>query len=95
LARGDLVDDNRAGGLSHGPRDDTTATFWFPFSVPGSDRSAERTLNLGWTDGRTQIDRDTEIAIEIFCEYLGDALDLLRPATTSGTVPSNRPASRG
>lgn len=51
--------------------------------VPGGNRSAERVLRLGWTDGRTGLDRDTEIAAEIFCEHLGEALDSVR-----GTAPA-------
>jgi len=94
LDRADLVDDAHSGPLSYGPGEDTPSTFWFPFVIPGGDRSADRTLNLGWLDGRTQIDRDTEIAVEIFCQYLGDALDLRRPTTTSATAPSPRPAPR-
>src|SRR6266496_1599104 len=46
------------------------------FAVPGG--KVERSLELGWTDGRQEIDRDTEIAVDIFCEYLGDALELVR-----------------
>jgi UDP-GlcNAc:undecaprenyl-phosphate GlcNAc-1-phosphate transferase len=52
-------------------------SFRFQFVVPGS-KAAERALVLGWTDGRTTIDRDTEIAAEIFCEHLGEALDLVK-----------------
>jgi UDP-GlcNAc:undecaprenyl-phosphate GlcNAc-1-phosphate transferase len=40
------------------------------FAVPGSSV----TLELAWRDGRSEIDRDTEIAIDIFCEHLGEAL---------------------
>ena len=53
--------------------------FRFEFVVPGS-KAIERTLVLGWSDGRTVVDRDAEIAAEIFCEHLGEALDLLRAA---------------
>jgi UDP-GlcNAc:undecaprenyl-phosphate/decaprenyl-phosphate GlcNAc-1-phosphate transferase len=66
-------------GFSHGPTESeaTPQIFRSQFVVPGS-RTIERLLVLGWTDGRLEIDRDTEIAIEIFCEHLGDALDLVR-----------------
>ena len=57
----------------------TSAPFTFRFTVP-SAKAAERTLELVWLDGRTEIDRDTEIAAEIFCEHLGEALDLARAA---------------
>jgi UDP-GlcNAc:undecaprenyl-phosphate GlcNAc-1-phosphate transferase len=71
--------------LSHTPADGappTYAPFSFQFTVP-SAKAAERTLELVWFDGRTEIDRDTEIAAEIFCEHLGEALDLARSATGS------------
>ena len=45
--------------------------------MPGS-KAAERILVLGWNDGRTAIDRDTEIAAEIFCDHLGEALDIVK-----------------
>ena len=48
--------------------------FGSQFPVPSSKRQGCQ-LELGWTDGRTEIDRDTEIAVDVFCEYLGDALD--------------------
>ncbi|HTB57540.1 MAG TPA: MraY family glycosyltransferase [Polyangia bacterium] len=63
---------------SHGNDEKAAAgTFRFEFLVPGS-KAAERILVLGWGDGRTAIDRDTEIAAEIFCEHLGEALDMVR-----------------
>ena len=55
--------------------------FQFQFLVPGN-KTGERALVLGWTDGRTAVDRDTEIAAEIFCEHLGEALDLVKSAET-------------
>jgi UDP-GlcNAc:undecaprenyl-phosphate GlcNAc-1-phosphate transferase len=64
---------------SHGGFDGDGANgpFRFQIVVPGN-RAVERVLVLGWADGRTAIDRDTEIAAEIFCEHLGEALDLVR-----------------
>lgn len=79
------VESMRAGSdevanLSHQVGEDTPAEiFWWPFQVPGG-KANDRVFQLGWTDGRRQIDRDTEIAVDIFCEYLGEALDLARPA---------------
>jgi UDP-GlcNAc:undecaprenyl-phosphate GlcNAc-1-phosphate transferase len=63
------------------PRTDAPSAnpFRFQFVVPGG-KLTERTLVLGWVDGRQAIDRDTEIAAEIFCEHLGEALDLARLA---------------
>jgi UDP-GlcNAc:undecaprenyl-phosphate GlcNAc-1-phosphate transferase len=71
-----------------GPLDASPEPFRGRFVVPGG--KAERNLELGWTDGRQEIDRDTEIAVDIFCEYLGDALDAIKafpaPARVSGTI---------
>jgi UDP-GlcNAc:undecaprenyl-phosphate GlcNAc-1-phosphate transferase len=68
------------------------APFSLPFIVP-SAKGAERTLELVWLDGRTEIDRDTEIAAEIFCEHLGEALDLVRTATAP-RIAASRPLPR-
>jgi len=71
--------DETPTGLSHAVGDITGADiFWSSFPVPGG-KAADRALELGWTDGRREVDRDTEIAVDIFCEYLGEALDLARP----------------
>ena len=72
--------------FSHGSlsESDEQKLFRFRFSIPGN-RAIERVLELGWSDGRSEIDRDTEIAAEVFCERLGEALDLARGASTQGT----------
>jgi UDP-GlcNAc:undecaprenyl-phosphate GlcNAc-1-phosphate transferase len=49
------------------------------FSLPGSPCA----LELRWRDGRREIDRDTEIAVDIFCEHLADALARVTPRTTT------------
>jgi UDP-GlcNAc:undecaprenyl-phosphate GlcNAc-1-phosphate transferase len=47
-----------------------------------AERPGARHIELGWEDGRTSIDRDSEIAIELLCEHLCDALERIdRPAT--------------
>ena len=49
------------------------------FVVPvRGGKNAEQTLELFWRDGRREVDRDTEIAIDILCEYLGDAFELIK-----------------
>ncbi len=78
--------------FSHAPSSGEIQLFRHTFLVPGG-RKTERILALGWDDGRTEIGRDTEIAAEIFCEHLGEALESLQLATSgiaSGTraVPS-------
>jgi UDP-GlcNAc:undecaprenyl-phosphate/decaprenyl-phosphate GlcNAc-1-phosphate transferase len=35
-------------------------------------------VELGWSDGRTSVDRDTEIAIELLCDQVSVALERLR-----------------
>jgi UDP-GlcNAc:undecaprenyl-phosphate GlcNAc-1-phosphate transferase len=67
--------------------------FTSQFAVPGG-KTAERTLELTWTDGRHEIDRDTEIAIDIFCEYLGEALETIKsPAVSQRPTPRVGPAA--
>jgi len=43
------------------------------FRLEGERRGA-RHLFLGWDDGRAEVDRDTEIAVETVCQYLSAAL---------------------
>ena len=79
--------------LTHAPPESEVpppAPFHFRFIVPGA-KAAERTLELVWWDGRQEIDRDTEIALDIFCEHLGEALDAIAGAATR---PERRPAQR-
>jgi UDP-GlcNAc:undecaprenyl-phosphate GlcNAc-1-phosphate transferase len=45
-------------------------------------------LEVGWDDGRREIDRDTEIAIDIFCEHLGDALARMGVASVTVGQPA-------
>jgi UDP-GlcNAc:undecaprenyl-phosphate/decaprenyl-phosphate GlcNAc-1-phosphate transferase len=45
------------------------------FVIPGGK---ERMLELVWHDGRREMDRDTEIAIDLFCEHLAEAFDVLK-----------------
>src|SRR5262249_1021984 len=60
-----------------GARLSNAALFRTQFVVPGG-KASERVLELIWSDGRREIDRDTEIAIDLFCEYLGDAFEELK-----------------
>jgi UDP-GlcNAc:undecaprenyl-phosphate GlcNAc-1-phosphate transferase len=65
--------------FSHGFDADGAALEGVRFVVPGG-KGGERVLELAWSDGRREVDRDTEIAIDIFCEHLGDALEQLSAA---------------
>jgi UDP-GlcNAc:undecaprenyl-phosphate/decaprenyl-phosphate GlcNAc-1-phosphate transferase len=80
--------------FNHGPTDGEGATplFRYRFTVPGGAGGTVRILELGWSDGRNEIDRDIEIAAEIFCERLGEALDLAQNvAVSSRTSPTALP----
>ncbi len=45
------------------------------------ERHGDTHLELGWSDGRTVVDRDTEIAIELLCDHVSAALDRIEPAS--------------
>ncbi len=40
-----------------------------------AERPGDRHLELGFIDGRTSVDRDTEIAVELLCDHVSAALD--------------------
>ena len=63
-----------------------TEVFESRFVLPGT----EATLELGWRDGRREIDRDTEIAVDLFCEHLAEALQRLKMGATARRS-ANRP----
>jgi len=65
-----------AEAFSHGFAADGDPPEGVRFVVPGG-KGIERILELAWPDGRREVDRDTEIAIDIFCEHLGDAIEML------------------
>jgi len=44
------------------------------FSLEG-ERPGAKHLILAWEDGRSEVDRDTELAVETLCEHLSAALD--------------------
>jgi UDP-GlcNAc:undecaprenyl-phosphate GlcNAc-1-phosphate transferase len=41
------------------------------------ERAAEASIELGFADGRTTIDRDTEIAVELLCAHVASAVERL------------------
>jgi len=49
-----------------------------------SERPADGALELGWMDGRTTVDRDTEIAVELLCEHVTDAIGWARLVDAPG-----------
>ncbi len=44
------------------------------------ERPDEGTIELGWSDGRTAVDRDTEIGVELLCEHVLSAVQRLQVA---------------
>jgi hypothetical protein len=79
-------------GPSSEPADEPSNVFRYQFVVPAS-KGRDRTLELGWTDGRQHVDRDTEIAVDVFCEFLATGLDavkelqVLPPQRAAGKEP--------
>jgi UDP-GlcNAc:undecaprenyl-phosphate GlcNAc-1-phosphate transferase len=45
-------------------------------------------LELAWRDGRKEMDRDTEIAVEVFCEHLAEALARVSEAPAIASLPA-------
>lgn len=43
------------------------------------ERPGERCIELGWSDGRTHVDRDTELAVELLCRHVADAVERIGP----------------
>jgi UDP-GlcNAc:undecaprenyl-phosphate GlcNAc-1-phosphate transferase len=64
------------------PPDEEEQLFEARFALPGS----ERFLELTWYDGRREIDRDVEIAVDLFCENLSDAFELLKLGAVTPTT---------
>jgi UDP-GlcNAc:undecaprenyl-phosphate GlcNAc-1-phosphate transferase len=55
------------------------------FSVYG-ERPGAKQIILTWNDGRSEVDRDTEIAVETLCQHLSAALERVE-VERSGTYP--------
>ncbi len=51
------------------------------FSLMG-ERPGAKSLVLTWDDGRSEVDRDTELAVETLCEHLSAALDRVAVSET-------------
>jgi UDP-GlcNAc:undecaprenyl-phosphate/decaprenyl-phosphate GlcNAc-1-phosphate transferase len=84
--------DDPASVLVFPVSDDAAAeAFRGQFIVPGG-KPSERILEVFWHDGRREVDRDTEIAVDVFCEYLANAIDAIAESRTlkpriTGTGP--------
>jgi UDP-GlcNAc:undecaprenyl-phosphate GlcNAc-1-phosphate transferase len=46
------------------------------------ERPGDTHIELGWSDGRYAVDRDTEIAVEVLCDHVAAAIDRVSTATT-------------
>jgi UDP-GlcNAc:undecaprenyl-phosphate GlcNAc-1-phosphate transferase len=44
------------------------------------ERPGDMHVEFGFDDGRTTVDRDTEIAIELLCDHVSAALERIEPA---------------
>lgn len=64
---------------------DELAAFGWTFPVPNS-RYAETIIEFTWCDGRAEVDRDEEIALENLMEAIGEALDRTAPGVRRGIV---------
>jgi UDP-GlcNAc:undecaprenyl-phosphate GlcNAc-1-phosphate transferase len=51
------------------------------------ERPGDTHVELGWADGRGTVDRDTEIAIELFCDHLSLALERIDRAREAAEGP--------
>jgi UDP-GlcNAc:undecaprenyl-phosphate GlcNAc-1-phosphate transferase len=74
----------RAGSAmwSSGIQDDALALFRVRYGlVP--ERPGESYIELGWNDGRSSMDRDTEVAIEELCSRLAPAVGRLAVAPSA------------
>jgi UDP-GlcNAc:undecaprenyl-phosphate GlcNAc-1-phosphate transferase len=61
------------------------------FSIPGG-KPMDRLLELSWIDDRKEVDRDTEIAVDIFCEYLADVVDAVAARISLADKSASAPA---
>jgi UDP-GlcNAc:undecaprenyl-phosphate GlcNAc-1-phosphate transferase len=68
---------------SEGETPTPTMSFQARFGLVGT-RSDEGHIEFGWSDARTELDRDVEIAIELFCDYITDAYDRIRARPGAG-----------
>jgi UDP-GlcNAc:undecaprenyl-phosphate GlcNAc-1-phosphate transferase len=69
--------------------------FKAPFMVPvPGGKMTEQVLEIYWRDGRRDVDRDTEIAVDILCEYLGDAFEVVKDQPSPATSPAATTSKR-
>lgn len=69
--------------LSHGAESLPAGSFRARFNLL-RERPGNFSLELGWSDGRREVERDLEIAIELLCDHLSAAVDRLARRPGSG-----------
>ena len=57
---------------------------------PAGERPDDGRIELGFTDGRRTVDRDTEIAIELLCEHIHAAVERIAAAQEAETTGSRK-----
>ena len=61
-----------------------------PFETPFEIGDEGGRLVLAWDDGRVEIERDQEIAAEVLCDHVADALERIAPRTQQVAVGEAR-----
>jgi UDP-GlcNAc:undecaprenyl-phosphate GlcNAc-1-phosphate transferase len=77
--RGPSRDGEQALFADAPPDPDGAVTLRSQFGIGGA--LAELALELGWSDGRRELDRDIQIAIDIFCEHVSQAFHATQTAS--------------
>lgn len=100
LLEGSLSGQRSTTVFSSGPKvdgetidDETTPTNHLSarFGLIGIRRE-EGHIEFGWHDARTELDRDIEIAIELFCDCVVDAYERIRSRSRGGGRRSREPS---
>jgi UDP-GlcNAc:undecaprenyl-phosphate GlcNAc-1-phosphate transferase len=65
-------------GFSEADKHTFRARYGLLIERPGDDH-----LELGWSDGRTSLDRGTQIAVELLCDHIAAALDRIERSKLS------------
>ena len=71
-----------SSGFTKGDLPDSGIFFRARFNLSG-EKQDSGTVELGWRDGRSELDRDLEIAIELFCACVSEASERMRSRVRS------------
>jgi hypothetical protein len=58
-----------------------------------AERLGDDHLDLAWTDGRTTIHRDVEVAVELLCDHLSTALDRIEAVQRTAAALGEKPGA--